>query len=95
MNRARWIFKFLLERNARMFQPTLIDEINGAVRPKAPGHGRNGVNDQPHTLFDSIRCSFGITVVRFISTPPHDASSRAPSFLRADEHIGLLGQLRD
>ena len=49
MNRARWVFKFLLERNARIFQPTLIDEINGAVGPKAPGYGRNCVNDESHT----------------------------------------------
>src|SRR5882762_8397585 len=71
MNRARWVFKFLLERNARIFQPTLIDEINGAVGPKAPGHGRNCVNDEPHTLFKSIRCSCSIAVVRFISALPH------------------------
>ena len=36
---------------ARGFQPTLIDEINGAVRPRAPDMRRNSVDDEPEAIF--------------------------------------------
>src|SRR6266581_9113399 len=84
MNRALRLFKFLLERKARVFQPTLIDAIDGAVRPNAPGHRGNCVNDEPHTLFDSIRCSVSIVLVGF--NP--DLAHRALLQMVREEHIG-------
>ena len=88
MNRARRLFKFLLERKARVFQPTLIDEINGAVRPNAPGHRGNCVNDEPHTLFDGIRCSVSIALVGFNPDLAHSALLQ----MVHEEHIGRSRQ---
>src|SRR6267378_2294987 len=71
MNRTGRVSKLRFKRKACIFQPTLIDEIHGTVGPKAPSHRGNGVDDEPHALFNRIRCRFSITVVRFISTRPH------------------------
>ena len=55
MNCARWLFNFLLQREARIVQPTLIDEINRAIRPNGPGHRGNCVDDKPHAIFRSLQ----------------------------------------
>jgi hypothetical protein len=58
MNWARRICHILLERKAGIVHPTLIEEINDAVRPNAPGHNRNSVDDQAKVIFASPQCIF-------------------------------------
>src|SRR5205085_1496914 len=41
----------LLQRDARVFQPTSIDKIVGPIRPTGPGERRNGFNQNPQPLF--------------------------------------------
>src|ERR1700686_4628929 len=50
MTRAGRVFNIPLQRKAGIVHPTLIEEINDAVRPKAPDHGGNGVDDQPNAI---------------------------------------------
>src|ERR1700730_4198296 len=38
-------------RSPQKLQQTLIDEINGAVRPSAPDISRNSVDDEPEAIF--------------------------------------------
>ena len=58
MNCARRLFKCLLQREARIFHPTLIDEINGAVRQNAPGHRGNCVDHKPKMIVASPQIIF-------------------------------------
>src|SRR2546428_5941758 len=46
MNCARRLFNFLLERETRVVEPTLIDKINSAVRANGPGHRGNCVDNE-------------------------------------------------
>src|SRR5437879_12250457 len=46
MNWARRVFNFLLQREARVVQPTLIDEINGTIRQKHPDQRANRSDKQ-------------------------------------------------
>ena len=55
MNCARRLFNFLLQRKARIVQPTLIDEIKGAIRLQGPDHRRNCVDNKPNTIFDPFQ----------------------------------------
>jgi hypothetical protein len=50
MNRACWIRHILSQRKARVVHPTLIEEINDAVRPNAPRHDGNRVDDQANAI---------------------------------------------
>src|SRR5260370_7279253 len=59
MHWARRFFNFLLQRKARIVQPTLIEEINSAVWPDAPGHSGNGVGDQAQAIFALAQCLLG------------------------------------
>ncbi len=51
MHWARRLCNRLLQRKSRIFEPALVDEIEGAVSPKAPGHCRNCVDDKPSAIF--------------------------------------------
>ena len=51
MNWTRGLFQFLLQRKTCVVQPTLIDEINHAVRPETPGHRGNRIDDEAKKLF--------------------------------------------
>src|SRR5258707_4973721 len=51
MNRARWVFNILFQRKSGIVHPTLIEEINGTIRPHAPGHGGNWVDNKPGATF--------------------------------------------
>ena len=51
MNWACRVFDFLLQSETRIVQPTLIDEINGAIRLKGPDHRRNCVDNKPNAIF--------------------------------------------
>src|ERR1041384_4261061 len=61
MDWARRIFDILLQRKAGIIQPTLIEKINDAVRPHAPGHCRNGVDYQTKMFFAAAHCLFSST----------------------------------
>src|SRR5258708_16537154 len=58
MNWARRLFKILLQRKAGIFHPTLIQEINDAVRPDTPGHHGNCVNDKPEVISSLTETQF-------------------------------------
>ncbi len=63
MDCARRFFNSLLQRKTRIVQPTLIEELKGAVRRKAPGHRRNCVDDKPSAifgLFHRLYCQFAL-----------------------------------
>ncbi len=47
MNWASWFFYKLFQRKSAIVRPTLIEEINHAVRPNTPGHGGNCIDDKP------------------------------------------------
>src|SRR5216684_3349945 len=55
MNWARRVFNFLLQREARIVHPTLIDEINGAARLKGPDHRGNCVDNKPNAIFSPFQ----------------------------------------
>ena len=60
MDCPRRLFKCLLQRKARIFQPALIDEIQGAVSQNDPGHRGNCVNYQPELALALPQCVFGL-----------------------------------
>src|SRR5258706_749108 len=51
MNRARRILNILIQREAGIVHPTLIEEIDGAVRQNAPGHYGDGVDHDAKDVF--------------------------------------------
>src|SRR6266849_9180217 len=58
MNWVRRIFDILLQRKAGIVHPRLIEEINDAVGPNAPGHSGNCVDDQAKVFFTAAHCLF-------------------------------------
>src|SRR5260221_1629950 len=51
MNGAGGLLDVLLQRKACVVQPALIEEVDNAVGPKAPGHDVDRVDDDPDTIF--------------------------------------------
>src|SRR5438093_5665026 len=58
MDCERRLFNVLLQREARIVQRTPIDEINDAVRPNAPGHPGDYVDEKAKVVFASSQCTF-------------------------------------
>src|SRR5260221_338226 len=83
MNWARRIFDILLQRKAGIVHPTLIEEINDAVRPKAPGHRGDCVDDKPIAIFASAQCIFSLLAL---------CNLRSQFFIRRRK---LSGSLKD
>src|SRR5712691_11326215 len=59
MKWAHRLFNILLQRKAGIVHPTLIEEINGAVGPNAPGHRGNCVDDKTNAIFAPAQGIFG------------------------------------
>src|SRR2546427_625012 len=53
------VVNIFIQRKAGIIQPTLIEEINHAIRPNGPGHSGNSVDYQAKVFFTAAHCLFG------------------------------------
>src|SRR5436190_2211622 len=81
MNDAHRLFKRFLKRNAYIVQPTLIDKINGAIRPQAPGHHGNRVDDKTKMIVASLQCLFNLLTLGDVLSRPEPAGDHARTVL--------------